>query len=614
MSKTSQKIQPQLIIYPSTNSSEYPRSWDSNHDQKRIKYRLFSQRSSNDDRNLFRNRQPTLPISNVIHSMSYHSFLDNGFLRFLSRTRNIRKLTLKLNDCSWTDERCRYHWRHKESEQKLKKVIQKIFVLCSKVQKVHIYLSNRDYSNGLPFPFQCLRIAKSLKHLNCSLHTAYFADFRHLVDYLTLANRRGLKHTSSFVFHPVVFYKDERVQHPELVEAQKIIEKIIDLSKSPALKFDLNLNVSSMYKDVISFTEIFSKLQNIVELTIRPKLDHCIPKLLKNFKNPANLTKLSLQLGPSEFLNEYPYYEDSDDYGYYDEDVDDDDSDEFSHEFYYPLDHLVHFISKAKSLTILDLTLKSVSENRSLNNLMDELKECKELSSLSLKFEQCRWVEDSIFTSLIESLENLHKLTDLTLAYRADYFHSKHATSSGMQGFFKSIKGLQNLKAFDLSCNGSSNPASDEDFVVLCGSLKNLKQLERLRISMPNCNIEDEGVSFLSIIIPKFKQLHTFSLNLNTDQDKVISAKGINQLSGSFVKLKSLSGLSLDLKCSHITLSSAELLVADILNMKNLKSLTLDLMTNDDWDRDAKIYLESFSGQLQMKFEASISCSTAKKK
>ena len=111
MSKTPRKIQSRLMIYYSSINDSDWRSWDSNRDQKKIKkYGLFSQKSSKNA------RQPALPISNVTHSMSHLSSLDNDFLRFLAKNRNIKNLTLKMTDYSWIDETSRSHWRHREPE------------------------------------------------------------------------------------------------------------------------------------------------------------------------------------------------------------------------------------------------------------------------------------------------------------------------------------------------------------------------------------------------------------------------------------------------------------------------------------------------------------------
>lgn len=156
---------------------------------------LFQKITPNTDYYISRIAYP--PIPDIV--------FDHNFLKLLTRTRNIKKLTLEFSAGPWRTTLAYDRWRNKGEELRIKKIIRKIFVLCSKVQNVSLKISDSDFTFPeltVPFPFKCLLLAKFLKHFNCNLKTAFFPHFRYLVDYFVRANHRGLKHKSFFHFIP----------------------------------------------------------------------------------------------------------------------------------------------------------------------------------------------------------------------------------------------------------------------------------------------------------------------------------------------------------------------------------------------------------------------------
>ena len=225
-------------------------------------------------------------ISNITHNVVPDLIFDHNFLKLLTRVRNITKLTLKFTAVPYRTVLSKDRWKNKGEELRIKKIIRKIFVLCSKVQKVSINIDDTDLSfHGatVPFPFKCLLLAKYLKNFCCILKTSLFAHFRNLLKYCVIQNRRGLKPASFFHLRPEAQYLD--FQRRDMGHFQSIIQEIGDLNKNAHLKFDFYFDDGEdeeegnqernqeEFQEILRFAQIFSKLQNVVELIIRPEQD-----------------------------------------------------------------------------------------------------------------------------------------------------------------------------------------------------------------------------------------------------------------------------------------------------------------------------------------------------
>jgi len=506
---SNQTITPGLIIY---RSPRHSRSCQNN-----IKYGLFSRKV--DFLTHLQKSQSTLPmkhyISNLTRHVSEKTFEEHTFLKLLTRIRNLCSLTLKLSSTDWRGESSFYSWGNKEPEIKFKKTIRKIFVLCSKAQRINISISN-DSFRPPPFPFKSLVFAKLLKHFSCSLKTSLFKDYENLIDYITRARRRGLEHTNSFEFEIDKFYFYDGHRFDEAGDLKKAIEKINSLSQNPSIKFDIKIDEPIHSSKIRKFTPILENLQKLTELRIHPGLDNCLAERLKIIQDNKNLTKLNLQFS-------YP---------------------EYSYQSPDAVKDLSSFRLTARSLTTLEVYLKNFTKLQGLDSFMKEIKKCSQLSSLSLQFHGDASVNDSLLSSLMQALKKLPKLTDFTLhQWITPPSSAQEQTNFGMKDFFTDLKALKNLKGFDLKFYGSKIQFSHEEFMTLCKALRHLTQLQTLKLRLSNNSIENKGIAYFSTVILKFKQLRSFDIGLHTNLNRMISAKAMNQLTESLASLKYLSRL-----------------------------------------------------------------------
>lgn len=152
------------------------------------------------------------------------------------------------------------------------------------------------------------------------------------------------------------------------------------------------------------------------------------------------------------------------------------------------LGHLLDFLLTTKSLTTLQITLRKFAKSNSVNTFIERLKECSELSSMTLQFDDCSCVDNSLLMSITRSLNDLPKFANLAISCRLRSLSSTalQYTNSEIKSFFSSISELKNLEEFDFSFQGSLELVINRKFVALCMSLKNLNQLRKLSLQIYN--------------------------------------------------------------------------------------------------------------------------------
>jgi len=182
-----------------------------------------------------------------------------------------------------------------------------------------------------------------------------------------------------------------------------------------------------------------------------------------------------------------------------------------------------------------------------------------------------------------------------------------------IKDFFIGIKKLQNLRSLEIQLTDGHLKVSNAEFITLCRSLKNLTQLQTLKLSFPGSStIEDKGIEKLSKIIPKFQGLQKFDLILerilknSNATKKNLSKRSCKLLCEALTTLKYLSNLELSLDCQNISSKFIKSITSEISKMKSLNSLYLTWWSPDvdsDAFKDLKLIKKLFMFKTHLKIE-----------
>ena len=553
---TFQKRKPSFIIYRSPRHSK--------NNKNNIKYRFFSNKveSSSWEKPLKKCFVFKKRISEITYDLSRDTLKNSKFLQVLARNRSIQTLTLNF-----------YYHQEQQTTGKvlLSKQINKIFLLCSKVEKLNIIISDENWRSYFIFPFQALKLARSLKHFIFNPKILYIDQFRNLCNYLVYANRKNVKHTTLIHLYSNEYFDQDQDQDQDqehnrvhFSDVQKIFEKIKDMNQNLFLQVSYskasNVEEDTSSEDDETFSDQTSSeeedtpyrtpfsdemtlpLENLVELNIDPLFLASYRKFFEKIRENSSLKKLKklafklVALGNS--------------------------SRRFS-------------LLIPESLTTLDITFNNFEESESLNRFLGGLKECQNISSLSLKFEDCTCLEAPLLLSLSQSLKELQQLKNLTFSTTpGEDGGTAKPINLEMKNFFTVIRTLKSLRSLNIKLK-DGQIVSSEEFLYLCSSLKMLTKLQILKLSFPDSNIKDIGIDELSKRIPACQELQVLKLNLGTQTKKLLSEKSNNSLFGALATLKHLSSLDLTLDFNRISSSFLKSLTEHLLRMKSLNNLSL---------------------------------------
>ena len=194
------------------------------------------------------------------------------------------------------------------------------------------------------------------------------------------------------------------------------------------------------------------------------------------------------------------------------------------------------------------------------------------IKKLTITFQSCHSLDDSILKSLSQTLKRLSFLTSLTLSFTDFSFIRKDpGISKGISILFsklKTLKFLSSLKIKSYSPNVFNNcyylkelSSSLENFHSLqilildfydfsnindkglssfSKALKKLTNLKKLRFSINNCNASDEGIQSFSMVLRKLSSLSSLALSLEKSKD----VKEGGRLESLFLALRDLNSLS----------------------------------------------------------------------
>jgi hypothetical protein len=196
------------------------------------------------------------------------------------------------------------------------------------------------------------------------------------------------------------------------------------------------------------------------------------------------------------------------------------------------LKSLSNTLALLSNITTLALDFKSskagtISET-GLSPLLQAMQNLKELSSLSLNFENCKKISSVGIDEASEAILNLEKITALNIKFPNPYsILQGGGYIAGNIYFTKSESGLKLEVIFD--------PISDEGLETFGATLRKLKKVTSLLVKAPSCSaFSDAGLLTLKENLVPLKQLLHVELKIsNCDQ---ISDFAISQFNGSVTK------------------------------------------------------------------------------
>jgi len=405
-------------------------------------------------------------------------------------------------------------------------------------------------------PFKYTTLLPSLRHFKGFLFQGFYQHLQILSAHL-LRNHQKQCHS----FEISIPRNWEPGHYKDAIERLALV--------SPHSKVELMFGdfPNATQKETTPFAQMLQSLPNLKKLILNSSPTESFLHFLKEIHGSQNLQSLFLTLSAWKKTSEI-------------------------------LKMLPKFFHSLESLTDLHLKFENFNGLYSLDfPLFQDLDKYTKLTALRLNFLQCNHLNDEICDGLIRSLRNMKALKDLSLEMQ-----SFAIASSKVQEIWTIVGSLTCLEILYLNVQKFEDEACDEEFGILCKSLKKLSKLEILFLKMNDCHIDDTGIIQLSKAISGLDKLRSLDLDFSGAESKWILGDNLSRLGKSFENKKALSDLVLKIKCLDIDDLCARSLISSLKSLKSLNKLDLNL-ESVDLEENIERFLKQNLEQLKLQYD-----------
>jgi len=213
---------------------------------------------------------------------------------------------------------------------------------------------------------------------------------------------------------------------------------------------------------------------------------------------------------------------------------------------------------------------------RGMRHFSNALSQMKQLSKLSLHFENCPSLDDQCLHALFKTLKKQKNLQSLELDFRT----CRMITGKGLKDLTSTLKRMQFLKEL---CLGVANQTHKNTPDLLAPGLTHLISLNKLKIDFTDLYVsQDTDFSSLWTSSAHLNSLRVLSLDFSSTAHR---SPPLKNLSTNLKSLIHLHTLSLSFRfCSIDSGLETDLLVQCLQSIPSLNNLTLDFSHFENMD------------------------------